>query len=42
LDWVSFAEAAQLLRSWRDLRVLRRLVEMRTCVVSVAKRRHQG
>ena len=32
---VSFAEAAELLRS-RDLRVLRRLVEMRTQVVSVA------
>jgi len=34
---VSFAEAAALLRSRRDLRVLRRLVEMRTRVVSVAK-----
>jgi ADP-ribose pyrophosphatase YjhB (NUDIX family) len=34
----SFTEAAELLRSRRDLRVLRRLVEMRTRVVSVAKR----
>jgi len=33
---VTFAEAAGLLRSRRDLRVLRRLVEMRTRVVSVA------
>lgn len=38
---VSFTEAAELLRSRRDLRVLRRLVEMRTRVVSVAKRRHE-
>jgi ADP-ribose pyrophosphatase YjhB (NUDIX family) len=35
---VSFTEAAELLRSRRDLRVLRRLVEMRTRVVSVATR----
>jgi len=35
---VSFAEAATMLRSRRDLRVLRRLVEMRTRVVSVADR----
>jgi ADP-ribose pyrophosphatase YjhB (NUDIX family) len=35
---VSFAEAAEMLRSRRDLRVLRRLVEMRTRVVSVAHR----
>jgi ADP-ribose pyrophosphatase YjhB (NUDIX family) len=34
---VSFTQAAQLLRSRRDLRVLRRLVEMRTRVVSVAR-----
>ncbi|HET6147614.1 MAG TPA: NUDIX domain-containing protein [Polyangia bacterium] len=34
----SFAEAATMLRSRRDLRVLRRLVEMRTRVVSVADR----
>jgi ADP-ribose pyrophosphatase YjhB (NUDIX family) len=33
---VTFAEAAGLLRSRRDLRVLRRLVEMRTGVVSIA------
>ncbi len=33
---VTFAEAAEMLRSGRDLRVLRRLVEMRTRVVSVA------
>jgi ADP-ribose pyrophosphatase YjhB (NUDIX family) len=33
---VTFAEAAGMLRSRRDLRVLRRLVEMRTRVVSVA------
>jgi ADP-ribose pyrophosphatase YjhB (NUDIX family) len=31
---VTFAEAAGMLRSRRDLRVLRRLVEMRTRVVS--------
>ncbi len=33
---VTFAEAAGMLRSRRDLRVLRRLVEMRTRVVSIA------
>jgi len=33
---VTFAEAASMLRSRRDLRVLRRLVEMRTRVVSLA------
>ena len=33
---VTFAEAAGLLRARRDLRVLRRLVEMRTGVVSIA------
>jgi 8-oxo-dGTP pyrophosphatase MutT (NUDIX family) len=33
----TFAEAADMLRSRRDLRVLRRLVEMRTRVVSVAR-----
>jgi 8-oxo-dGTP pyrophosphatase MutT (NUDIX family) len=33
----TLAEAADLLRSRRDLRVLRRLVEMRTRVVSVAR-----
>jgi ADP-ribose pyrophosphatase YjhB (NUDIX family) len=33
---VTFAEAAEMLRSRRDLRVLRRLVELRTRVVSVA------
>ena len=38
---VSFEEAAGLLRSRRDQRVLRRLVEMRTRVVSVAARRER-
>ena len=33
---VTFAEAAAMLRRGRDLRVLRRLVEMRTRVVSIA------
>jgi ADP-ribose pyrophosphatase YjhB (NUDIX family) len=33
---VTFAEAAGMLRRGRDLRVLRRLVEMRTRVVSIA------
>jgi ADP-ribose pyrophosphatase YjhB (NUDIX family) len=33
---VTFAEAAGMLRRHRDLRVLRRLVEMRTRVVSIA------
>ena len=33
---VTFAEAAGMLRRDRDLRVLRRLVEMRTRVVSMA------
>jgi len=33
---VTFAEAAGMLRRRRDLRVLRRLVEMRTRVVSIA------
>ena len=33
---VTFAEAAGMLRGRRDLRVLRRLVEMRTRVVSIA------
>ena len=38
---VAFTEAAALLRSRRDLRVLRRLVEMRTRVVSVATRQDE-
>ena len=33
---VTFAQAAEMLRQRRDLRVLRRLVEMRTRVVSIA------